>query len=458
MITNWEESFKLFEKLVVSGSKAAQIRALIKVAHFSNSAPADVLARSVPILTQLLGSSSSASVQVASAYCLKHIACQGCGDRMATLIGQYGAIPVILRLLQHSEDSFTFRRVLVKCLWSLVTFGKPNRVIVVRNGGLEIVISMLGSCTGRIRQYLLEILSALSLLREVRRVIISLSGLRFLIEAVKFGGMASRERAAHAVGCLGVAKAVRRMLVDLGAMQMLIDLFIEGDDTSTKLVAGNALGVISSHIACIRPFAQAGAIPLYVELLHGHDPIGKEIAEDVFCVLAVAEVNAVAITEHLVQILKGNDQEVKAAAADILWDLSSYHHSVPFIRNSGAIPILVQLLRDGSSEVRLKVSGAIAQLSYSAGDRAALAEAGAVLVLIDLLVDELEELRENAAEALISFSEDASQQIRISEAFSVTSFQEMHNRLEQIQNSDDYMARSLRQMSIEQLTWNPDMI
>ena len=455
MITNWEESFNLFQKVVSSSSKAVQIRALIKVAHLSNSAPADALARAVPILTQVLGSSSSPSVQEASAYCLKRIAHQGNGDRMATLIGQHGAIPIILRLLQHSEDSFQW--VLVKCLWSLVTFGKHNRVIVVRNGGLEMVISMLGLCTGSMRRYLLEILSALTLLRGVRRVIMSLEGLRFLVEAVKFGGMASRERAAHAVGCLGVVKAVRRKLVDLGAMQMLIELFREGD-ASTKLVAGNALGVVSSHIACIRPFAQAGAIPLYVELLKGHDPIGKEIAEDVFCVLAVAEVNAVAIAEHLVLILKGNDEEAKDAAADILWDLSSYNHSVPFIRNSGAIPILVQLLRNGSSEVRDKVSGAIAQLSYSAGNRAALVEAGAVPVLIDMLVDELEGLRENAAEALISFSEDASLRNRISEAFTVTSFQEMQNRLVEIQNSDVHMARSLRQMSIEHLAWDPDMI
>lgn len=238
---------------------------------------------------------------------------------------------------------------------------------------------------------------------------------------------------------------------------MLIELFREGD-ACTKLVAGNALGVISSHIHCIRPFAQAGAIPLYVELLRGHDPIGKEIAEDVFCVLAVAEVNAVAITEHLVEILRENDDVAKAAAADILWDLSSYHHSVSFIRNSGAIPILVQLLRDRSSEVREKVSGAIAQLSYSAGDRAALAEAGAIPVLIDLLGDESEELRENAAEALISFSEDPSQRGIMSEAFRVTSFQEMQNRLVQIRSSDEYMARSLRQMSMEQLLWDPDMV
>ncbi|KAL6310990.1 hypothetical protein AAG906_024654 [Vitis piasezkii] len=430
MSTSWEESFELLKS------------AIIKLARLSNSAPAHVLTRTVPILTRLLGSSSSPSVQGASAYCLKCIAHQGDGDRMAILIGQYGAIPIALRLLQHSEGSF--QRVLVKCLWSLVTFGKHNRVILVRNGGLEIIIRMLGSYTGRMRQYLLEILSALALLREVRRVIISLEGLRFLVQAVKFGGMASRERAAHAVGCLGVAKKARRVLVDLGAMHMLIELFREGD-ASTKLVAGNALGVISSHIHCIRPFAQAGAIPLYVELLRGHDPIGKEIAEDVFCVLAVAEVNAVAITEHLVEILRENDDVAKAAAADILWDLSSYHHSVSFIRNSGAIPILVQLLR-------------IEAVNYSAGDRAALAEAGAIPVLIDLLGDESEELRENAAEALISFSEDPSQRSIMSEAFRVTSFQEMQNRLVQIRSSDEYMARSLRQMSMEQLLWDPDMV
>ncbi|KAL6313773.1 hypothetical protein AAG906_010192 [Vitis piasezkii] len=447
MSMDWEESFNLFEEAVASESTAMQIQAIIKVAQLSNYAPDNVLTRAVPILTQLLGGSSSPLVQEAAAYCLKCIAHQGDrDDRLATLIGQSGAIPITLRLLQHSHGGL--QGVLVKFLWSIVTFGTHNRVIVVRNGGLEVIINMLGSCVGSTRRHLLEILSALVWLREVRRVITSLEGLQFLVEAVKFGGMASRERAAYAVGSLGVARSARTALVDLGAMQALMELLREGD-VSAKLVAGNALGVISAHVDCIRPLAQAGAIPLYAELLRGAEPVGKEIAEDVFCVLAIAEVNAVSIAQHLAQILGENDDIAKAAAAEILGHLSRYKHSVPFITNSGAIPVLVELLRQGV-------------MNYNAGDRAALADAGAIPILMDLLGDDQsEELRNKAAEALISFSEDPSQRDRISEAFNITSFQDIHNRLAQLRapdNNGEHMARpSRRMMSMEQLPWDPNL-
>lgn len=52
-------------------------------------------------------------------------------------------------------------------------------------------------------------------------------------------------------------------------------------------------------INCIRETARAGAIPLYAELLQGLlDPMGREIAQDVFCLLAVDESSAVVIAEH----------------------------------------------------------------------------------------------------------------------------------------------------------------
>ncbi|KAK0601397.1 hypothetical protein LWI29_023875 [Acer saccharum] len=159
-------------------------------------------------------------------------------------------------------------------------------------------------------RYLLEILSALTLMREVRTVLSSLRGLRFLVEAAHFG--------------------------------ILVDLFRVGDST-TKVVAGNSPGVISVHVDYIRLVAEAGAILLYAELLQVPDFIGKEIAEDVFCVLAVAKENAVSIAEHLVRILREGDDESKPVSADVFCDLSDYKHSIHVVRSSGAIPIPVNL-------------------------------------------------------------------------------------------------------------------
>lgn len=454
---DWEKAFNQYEHVISSGNEAMRIKGTIKLAHLAKHGPEKILAGTIPILAELLSNgpsnNSSQPIQEAAVYCLKCIARRGDGG-LATEIGESGAIQSILRLLPDSDNGFG--RVMIKCLWILVNFGSMNREIVARNGGLEIIINMLNLHVDATRKYLLEILSALTLLREVRRVLTSLGGLHFLVEAARCGSMVSRERACQALGLLGVTRLARRMLVELGVIPVLVELFRDGD-SRTKLVVGNSLGVISAHIDYIRPVAQAGAIPLYAELLRGPEPIGREIAEDAFCILAVAEVNAVEIAEHLVGILREVDDEAKAAAADVLWNLSGYKHSVSVVRNSGAIPLLVELLREGNSEVREKVCGAIAQLSYDEADRVALANVGVIPLLIELMHDDFEELRDNAAEALINFSEDPLHCDRISEAIDIPAFQNMQNTQSRIRASDEHMVRSLRRMSIDQLTWDPDL-
>ncbi|TXG68103.1 hypothetical protein EZV62_009378 [Acer yangbiense] len=139
-----------------------------------------------------------------------------------------------------------------------------------------------------------------------------------------------------------VRRLARCRHVELGVIPVLVDLFRVGDST-TKVVAGNSPGVISVHVDYIRLVAEAGAILLYAELLQVPDFIGKEIAEDLFCVLAVAKENAVSIAEHLVRILREGDDESKTVAADVFCDLSDYKHSIHVVRSSGAIPILVNL-------------------------------------------------------------------------------------------------------------------
>nr|GLL17652.1 protein ARABIDILLO 2 [Ipomoea trifida] len=454
---NWEDAFRLYEHSIACENEVLRVQATIKLARMSKHAPETILERSVPILVQLLTSPISdlnPSIHEASAYCLKCIACEYQG-RLALLIGESGAVPSILRLLLHSEGNL--QRTLLKCLRNLVTFAERNRIIVFRSGGLEIVVSMLNACPDGLESYLLEILSALALSREVRRrAIFTSGGVRFLIESARRGRMLSRRRAAQAIGLLGLVKSARPTLVASGAIQALLELLQVGD-ASTKLVAGNALGVISSHVDYIRPVAQAGAIPLYVELLQGPEPMGKEIAEDVFCILAIVEENAVVIAEHLVRILQGDNAGAKAAAADVLWDLSGYKHLQHILRNSNAIPILVELLQDQNVNVREKVSGAIAQLSYNKADRVALADSGAIPVLINMLQDELEDLRDNAAETLVNFSEDPLLRDRISSVVDSPAFHSMQNRLMQIRASDVHMASSLRNISIEHLTGDPSL-
>ncbi|XXG46444.1 hypothetical protein AAC387_Pa02g1290 [Persea americana] len=271
------------------------------------------------------------------------------------------------------------------------------------------------------------------MLRDVRRAIINFGGLPSLIESAGTGKIVSRTRAAHAIGLLGVTRRVRQMLVDLGVIPVLTSL-LRDRDMIAKMTAGNALGIISSHVDYLRHVARKGAIHLFAKLLEGPEPLGREIAEDVFCILAVAEENAISIAGHLVRILQGDNNVAKAAAANVLWDLSRYKHSVSVVRNSGAIPLLLELLTGGNDDAREKASGAVAQLSYDEADRGALID---------------------AAEALINFSEDLLLRDRISEAFDIPSFQHIQDRLIRIRASDEHMVRSLSRLSVEQFTGGP---
>eukprot|EP01018_Ginkgo_biloba_P017672 Gb_29752 [translate_table: standard] len=450
----WEQGVQILIKLLNSDRESLQIRATIKLGRMAKLAPENVLEQIVPDLIRLLdhpSSDRSPSIQETTAFCLGRLACRG--DNLSTIIGDSGAFPLLLRLLQLSEARM--QRVVLKALRELVICTQSNRVILARSGGLEAILHLMASSPDDIRNSVAEILSSMANLRDVRQAIVRRGGIPMLIQSARLGRIASRTRAAQAIGLLGVTRRVRRMLVDAGAIPVLIGLLRE-DDFAAKLVAGNALGIISSHVDYLRPVAQAGAIPLFVELLEGNDPQGKEIAEDVFCILAVAEENAIAIAEHLVRILRGSNVEAKAAAADVIWDLSSYKHSISVVRASGAIPLLLRLLGDENDEVREKASGAVAQLSYDQAHRGALAEAGAIPVLLSLLRDDSEELKDNAAEALINFSEDPSLRDRISEAFEIPAFREIQDRLVRIRESDEHTVRSLRIMSLEQFTWDPE--
>ncbi|KAK1581463.1 hypothetical protein Q3G72_006242 [Acer saccharum] len=288
-------------------------------AYLCNCVPEEILNRTIPILANVVDDNDSSnglswSVQQAAACCLRRISCRGDG-RLAIEISQSGAIHSLLRLLPESDHDF--RRILC---------------IDIDEGGLS-----------------------------------SLGGLRFLVEAARFGSMVSRERACQAIGLLGVRRCTRHRLVELGVIPVLVELFRVGDST-TKLVAGNSLGVILSHV----------------------DYIG---------------------------ILREGDNESEDVTADVFCDLSDYKHSIPVVISSGAIPILVNLLSDGNVEVRERVSGAIAKLSYDEADRVALADVGAVPLMIDVLHDEsevAEELRDITKEADINFSEGPSLRERIS--------------------------------------------
>ncbi|KAL3821105.1 hypothetical protein ACJIZ3_007010 [Penstemon smallii] len=254
--TNWDEAVRLYADVIASENDSFKIQATMKLAKMSKYAPEHILALTVPIRSS-------------SACSLKCIASQGEG-KLAILIGQSGAIPILLSLFSDSSEGL--QSILLKCLRNIVTFGVSNRTIVDKNGGLEIVLAMLNSCLDDSKLILLEILSALALIREVRKHLWSSKSVHFLVEAASFGSLISRTRAAQAIGLIGMVKkpekvagAVaqlsysevhREVLASCGAIPLLINMLENELDELRDNVAEALLNfsldpLLGDQISCV---------------------------------------------------------------------------------------------------------------------------------------------------------------------------------------------------------------
>ncbi|RWW58900.1 hypothetical protein BHE74_00034189 [Ensete ventricosum] len=72
--------------------------------------------------------------------------------------------------------------------------------------------------------------------------------------------------------------------------------------------------IISGLVYYLRPVTQTGAILLYVGLHKGPEPLGKEIAEYVFCELAISDIKRRTDTtglgeEDMLCIMSGPDED-----------------------------------------------------------------------------------------------------------------------------------------------------
>lgn len=115
-----------------------------------------------------------------------------------------------------------------------------------RRGGAQVILDLFPGCSGGTKRRLVEILSALTLMREVRRLLLTDGKVEYLVEAISLGNLASRTRAAaaQAAGMLGASSVGRSSLVAMRAPLALVGLLKDGD-SSAKLIAANALGIYS---------------------------------------------------------------------------------------------------------------------------------------------------------------------------------------------------------------------
>ncbi|GMY09268.1 U-box domain-containing protein 14 isoform X2 [Fagus crenata] len=179
---------------------------------------------------------------------------------------------------------------------------------------------------------------------------------------------------------------------DRPAIDALLEKLANGNTEQQRAAAGE-LRLLAKRNADNRVcIAEAGAIPLLVELLSSPDPRAQEHAVTALLNLSINEsnkgtiVNAGAIPD-IVDVLKNGSMEARENAAATLFSLSVIDENKVAIGAAGAIPALIALLCEGTPRGKKDAATAIFNLSIYQGNKARAVKAGIVSPLMRLLKD-----------------------------------------------------------------------
>ncbi|KAF7112857.1 hypothetical protein RHSIM_Rhsim09G0148400 [Rhododendron simsii] len=179
---------------------------------------------------------------------------------------------------------------------------------------------------------------------------------------------------------------------DRAAINALIDKLADGNLDQQRAAAGE-LRLLAKRNSDNRVFiAEAGAIPLLVELLSSVDSRTQEHAVTALLNLSIHEankgniVNSGAIPD-IVDVLKNGSMEARENAAATLFSLSVIDENKVAIGAAGAIPVLIDLLCHGTPRGKKDAATAIFNLSIYQGNKVRAVRAGIVGPLMRLLRD-----------------------------------------------------------------------
>ncbi|KAI3811971.1 hypothetical protein L1987_16669 [Smallanthus sonchifolius] len=138
--------------------------------------------------------------------------------------------------------------------------------------------------------------------------------------------------------------------------------------------------------------AEAGAIPVLVNLLLSEDNITQQHAVTSILNLSIYENNRELImlanaVPSIVLVLASGTMETRENAAATLFSLSLADENKIIIGASGAIPLLVHLLENGSKRGKNDAATALFNLCIYQGNKGRVIRAGIIAVLVKMLTD-----------------------------------------------------------------------
>ncbi|KAL7614071.1 U-box domain-containing protein 14 [Lactuca sativa] len=172
----------------------------------------------------------------------------------------------------------------------------------------------------------------------------------------------------------------------------LLQKLVIGDSDEQRSAAGE-LRLLAKRNADNRVcIAEAGAIPLLVELLSSPDTRTQEHAVTALLNLSINEANkgiivSVGAIPEIVDVLKTGSTEARENAAATLFSLSVVDENKVAIGAAGAIPPLIELLQEGTPRGKKDAATAIFNLCIYQGNKVRAVRAGIVTPLMGLLKD-----------------------------------------------------------------------
>ncbi|KAG4401172.1 hypothetical protein GLYMA_07G216200v4 [Glycine max] len=138
--------------------------------------------------------------------------------------------------------------------------------------------------------------------------------------------------------------------------------------------------------------AEAGAIPVLVNLLTSEDVLTQDNAVTSILNLSIYENNKGLIMlagaiPSIVQVLRAGTMEARENAAATLFSLSLADENKIIIGASGAIPALVELLQNGSPRGKKDAATALFNLCIYQGNKGRAIRAGIITALLKMLTD-----------------------------------------------------------------------
>ncbi|KAJ9548910.1 hypothetical protein OSB04_021453 [Centaurea solstitialis] len=138
--------------------------------------------------------------------------------------------------------------------------------------------------------------------------------------------------------------------------------------------------------------AEAGAIPILIDLLSSEDKVIQEHAVTSILNLSIYENNRGLImlanaVPSIVEVLKAGSMETRENAAATLFSLSLADENKIIIGASGAIPALVDLLENGSQRGKNDAATALFNLCIYQGNKGRAVRAGIMVTLLRMLTE-----------------------------------------------------------------------